>query len=203
MSIGGQLVTSGPNKTDPNDPWYLAHQSEGWRYANLAGIPAWYLSTEPVTSEQAGIYDSINAYLATNPTSQELAAAMQAYGVTQDMLAAAQDYAFDYRSFAVGTNFVPEDMVAQIHKGERIIPAADNAQLMQSLGDRNRTNDVLVAEVRKLNQEIKALQKTVAEGAVINAQATDRNTAEITKTVKDAGSTASHTEAIRRRTQIV
>ncbi|KUR73858.1 hypothetical protein AQZ49_19860 [Novosphingobium sp. FSW06-99] len=34
-------------------------------------------------------------------------------------------------SFAVGTNFVPTDMVAQIHAGERIIPKADNAALMQ------------------------------------------------------------------------
>ena len=29
-------------------------------------------------------------------------------------------------SFDVGTNYVPRDMIAQIHKGERIIPAYDN-----------------------------------------------------------------------------
>jgi hypothetical protein len=106
-------------------------------------------------------------------------------------------------SFAVGTNFVPDDMLAQVHRGERIIPAADNAELMASIGNRNRTNEVLAQEIKKLNQEIKVLQKAVVDGAVINAQATDRNTVEISKTVKDTGLTASHTEAIRRRTQIV
>jgi hypothetical protein len=34
-------------------------------------------------------------------------------------------------SFAQGTNMVPNDMVAQIHAGERIIPRADNAALME------------------------------------------------------------------------
>ena len=33
-------------------------------------------------------------------------------------------------SFAVGTNVVPNDMVAQIHAGERIIPKADNDRLL-------------------------------------------------------------------------
>jgi hypothetical protein len=106
-------------------------------------------------------------------------------------------------AFAKGTNYVPGDMIAQIHQGERIVPAADNLELMQSIGNRNRTNELLAQEIKKLNQEIKVLQKAVVEGAVINAEATNRNTEEISRTVKDTGSTASHSEAIRRRTQIV
>jgi len=37
-------------------------------------------------------------------------------------------------SLAVGTNEVPTDMMAQIHAGERIIPAADNKALMSAVG---------------------------------------------------------------------
>jgi hypothetical protein len=44
--------------------------------------------------------------------------------------------AFDsLTSFDVGTNYVPNNMVAQIHQGERIIPAADNRDLMNSMNN--------------------------------------------------------------------
>jgi hypothetical protein len=110
---------------------------------------------------------------------------------------------YNLPAFAMGTNFVPEDMVAQIHQGERIIPAADNMELMASVGNRNKTNEILVAEIRKLNQKIDSLEKTVANGSIINVEATNRNTVEITNSVKDTKTTASYSEALRRRTQVV
>jgi hypothetical protein len=74
-------------------------------------------------------------------------------------------------AFAMGTNFVPEDMLAQIHRGERIIPAADNAQLMQNLNNRDEANRVLVEEIRNLRSEVKQLreQQAAETGSIIVA----------------------------------
>lgn len=44
-------------------------------------------------------------------------------------------------SLDTGTNYVPSDMVAQIHEGERIIPKADNAALMGALAQQSMTNN--------------------------------------------------------------
>jgi hypothetical protein len=54
--------------------------------------------------------------------------------------------------FAVGTNFVPGDMPAIVHEGERIIPAADNRKLMDKL-EKEEDNQV-AAEIRALRAEI-------------------------------------------------
>lgn len=43
------------------------------------------------------------------------------------------DIGADLPSFAVGTDFVPRDMVAQIHQGERIVPAAQNSGGAQAI----------------------------------------------------------------------
>jgi hypothetical protein len=60
--------------------------------------------------------------------------------------------------FAVGTNSVPYDMTAQIHKGERIIPAADNTELMARLNSPRATNDALIGEIRALREEVRGLR---------------------------------------------
>ncbi|MGF6212325.1 tape measure protein [Comamonas sp. 4034] len=68
-------------------------------------------------------------------------------------------------SFAVGTNYVPYDMTANIHQGERIIPAADNRALMAALNTQGGGNAELVQEVRALRAELQAINANTAAGA--------------------------------------
>lgn len=56
-------------------------------------------------------------------------------------------------SFATGTNNVPFNMQANIHKGERIIPAADNTLLMQRL-NQPADNSIKVERLEKLLEAV-------------------------------------------------
>lgn len=97
-------------------------------------------------------------------------------GVTQADFAREYGYAledvqriFDVRGiprFDVGTNYVPRDMLAQIHEGEAIVPKAYNpaANPGMSGGDAD-----LVAEVRALREEVAAL-RAAGEKTAVNTQ---------------------------------
>ena len=74
-------------------------------------------------------------------------------------------------SYDVGTSYVPRDGLAMIHQGERIIPAADNARLMQALNSNG--NEALIAEIRALRQEVAALKRAADESARYNKRTSD------------------------------
>jgi hypothetical protein len=62
-------------------------------------------------------------------------------------------------AFAVGTNYVPSDMVAQIHEGEAIVPKAYNPAAGGASG-----NARLESLVEALTAEVQRLQAIVNDG---------------------------------------
>src|SRR5690606_654316 len=81
------------------------------------------------------------------------------------------------RGFAVGTNYVPQDMDARIHQGERIIPEADNRELMSRLASPDRTASLLqelIAENRELREVVRSHLYPIAKNTGNTAKALDR-----------------------------
>ena len=71
----------------------------------------------------------------------------------QKQILASEEYK-KLHPFAVGTNYVPGDMPALIHEGERIIPAADNRELISRLRSPSSDgNGDLLAELREQRRE--------------------------------------------------
>jgi hypothetical protein len=64
-------------------------------------------------------------------------------------------------SFDVGTDFVPRDMLAYVHKGEKITPASQN------------NDNALVSEIRALRQEVAAMRGDAKQTAMNTKETTD------------------------------
>ena len=77
---------------------------------------------------------------------------------TQDVFKAAQTVGIP--AFAVGTNYVPRDMLAQIHEGEAIVPKAYNP----AAGGASQSTAKLEALVEGLTKEVQRLQSLVNDG---------------------------------------
>jgi phage-related minor tail protein len=113
----------------------------------------------PVVAANSGISGLYQSLLGRAPDAAGLAYWQQvaAGGASMDSIRAGFMGGSEYKSlhpFAVGTNEVPDTMAALIHKGERIIPAADNRALMARLASPSSNNDALTNAVDRLNKTV-------------------------------------------------
>lgn len=90
----------------------------------------------------------------------------------QFALSAMGEYKSKLPTFDVGTNSVPTDMLASLHAGERIIPAADNTELMQRLSSPQGDNTELLGQLVMLNSRVKSLETSMIAGQVAIADNT-------------------------------
>jgi hypothetical protein len=99
-------------------------------------------------------------------------------------------------AFEQGTNYVPRDMVAQIHRGEAIVPARYNP------ANAARDNNELIEEVRALRAEVKLMREQNNQGHVLGAQATDRNTKCVKQSAQEGADQIAHTQRLQQRAAI-
>lgn len=85
----------------------------------------------------------------------------------------------------------------------RIWTAQQTQQILSSTDLRNTSNGDLIVEIQRLNQKIESLERTVQQGDIMNAQATERNTQQVSTAVKDTGSTTVYANKLQSRATIV
>jgi phage-related minor tail protein len=83
------------------------------------------------------------------------------------------EYIKSLRGFAVGTNFVPSTMPALIHEGERVVPAADNRELIRRLRAPEVDTAALAMEMRALRQVVTNQQAVLRQIAVSTGKHVD------------------------------
>ncbi len=156
---------------------------EWWKNAAANGASVSEIVGGIAGSTEAELKKLYKSLLGRTPDAAGLAFWMQAYGPTMDdaeradwMRNTQATDEYKLRGFAVGTNRVPFDMPALIHQDERIIPAADNRELMRRLASPSEGSTALVEEIRLLRQQVERLEASsgrtadATEGAASNTK---------------------------------
>ena len=118
--------------------------------------------------------------------------------VAAEMLKSAE-YTSLHGTHALGLASVPFDGYrAELHKGERVLTARDN-----NIFTSGQYNAALVAEMRAMREEMQALREQNNAGHMMGAQATERNTAQVSATVQDSASKGTHAAKLERKASIV
>jgi hypothetical protein len=149
--------------------------STAGQYADRINSSAGVISTWVSDADRVARLSSIEKYIsATFDGSAEsikaIADTAKQYGVSQKDIAAASGYiqsdieklflGVGVPAFSKGTNLIPSDMLAMVHQGEAIVPAAYNPANGGSMGNTDR----LEALVAGLTAEVQRLQAIVATG---------------------------------------
>lgn len=104
------------------------------------------------------------------------------YDQMRAQIAASPEYLARLPQFAVGTNELPADMLALVHAGERIMPAADNAQLMARLDEPSRMDDGLARLSEQFGMVVGLLNSLISvlqQHGMLTAQASHDGAQEV------------------------
>ena len=131
---------------------------------NAAGLLQGDAESDDYKDVALGLLDSIDTALAglsgsTKSAEQVIADAINSGTQSQleglrAIVAALQGQPIP--AFAVGTNYVPRDMVAQIHEGEAIVPKAFNPWAGGGMPSGGGNTAALIAEIRELREDQRA-----------------------------------------------
>lgn len=157
--------------------------------ASLSRLGNTYLGaggTEIVDRDYIDRFDSINQFVNTLDFSAggaaasvaALSSAAQQYGVSANEIAIATGYRLEdvevllpgIPRYKRGTNYVPEDGLAFLHKGEQVLPVApQGAPYQPPMAD----NSQVVALLQQIAQRVAALESHASTSADANTQTAD------------------------------
>lgn len=148
-----------------------------------------YAKFEAVTRAMLdrNLYTTSADYEAAFATAVRDARVLGAMQTAQPGAAAAEEEAKRLRlvgvpAFDVGTNYLPNDMLALVHQGERIVPAADNRELMRLVGGGAVGNEQMLDLLRRI---LEAIESQDGGGSAAGGHPLERTLGSIRRDISD------------------